>query len=416
VIKFKKKLFPIEYIIWGILIYTFSYNILYSIDKYIGHVFGLVGVLIAFISIKYPKYKPLKNGETFFLFYTLLIWLFIVYIRGFFSPNATNAFIDFVSNRKGIVAYLTPCILFFGIRSLNIRTIFRLCYISVIIGILYALINFKEIYLISHVSLLTAESWAEMKNEVNMGQIPGYFILPGALILMCYDFISKRKLRVVWFGFFLSLGAAVAYGRRSYIAFHVLYVLCIGYIYFTSKKSSFGNKILIFSIIAVAVATVVSSFADISFFNVIGERFGSDTRSGVESYMLNDFQGKPLDWIFGRGYWGRYYCPLNIAGDTSSYRDLIETGYLQFILKGGVLLLALYVILILRAAYLGFFRSKNTIVKAMSLFLITKILFLYSGNTLEFSLSGIVTWICVAFCYSDVWRNRITDSHIYKII
>ncbi len=219
---------------------------------------------------------------------------------------------------------------------------------------------------------------------------------------MSYKFAPPKYIKVGFIGLILSLATAILYGRRSYIAFHLTYLIFIGYMYFFTNKKSKGKKVFIILSVLILVSIIAASFSDSSAFNVLADRFNQNTRSGVEDYFFTDFKGKPLDWIFGRGINGTYYCPV-LEGQ--SYRNVIETGYLQFILKGGLILLFLYVYILLKGAFLGFFRSKNTICKAMSLVLFANVIFLFSGNTLEFSFRQILIWCCVMLCYNASFRN-----------
>ena len=64
------------------------------------------------------------------------------------------------------------------------------------------------------------------------------------------------------------------------------------------------------------------------------------------------------DWIVGRGINGDTYCP-NVQGDAiTNYRNVIETGYLQTILKGGVISLGLFLLIAIPAIIHGLFYSK----------------------------------------------------------
>ena len=171
--------------------------------------------------------------------------------------------------------------------------------------------------------------------------------------------------------------------------------------FFTNKKSK-GKKVFIILSVLILVSIIAASFSDSSAFNVLADRFNQNTRSGVEDYFFTDFKGKPLDWIFGRGINGTYYCPV-LEGQ--SYRNVIETGYLQFILKGGLILLFFIRLHLVKRSFPWFFRSKNTICKAMSLFLFANVIFLFSGNTLEFSFRQILIWCCVMLCYNASFRN-----------
>lgn len=403
--KFKKQS-PIAFIIWGILIYTLAYNVIYPLNKYMGHIGGLFGILVTFYSLFQIKHKfhlQMKGFDRFLMFF-FFSYILVVIFRGLSEPITQDTFINLVTNKRGIIGYLTPFILFLGIRKIDIHIIFKFCYISAIIGVIFVLINFHEIFFTSHLWIAEG-SWEKIKYAINIGQIPGYFILPSSFMLMNYNIVPSKYVKVGWIAFILSLATAIAYGRRSYIVFHIILLLSIGYIFIASRKTSHLKKISIFVIVIISITVIISSYANSNFFEVLLNRFDANTRGGVELFFYSDFYGRTIDLIFGRGIFGTYYCPVNFGTYyTNNYRTIIETGYLQFILNGGIIILFLYVFILLKGAFIGFFKSSNTISKTMAIFLFANVLFLFSGNTLEFTFKGILIWICVFFLYSKEFR------------
>jgi hypothetical protein len=138
-----------------------------------------------------------------------------------------------------------------------------------------------------------------------------------------------------------------------------------------------------------------------------------NTRTGVENLFFKSFDGKTLDWIIGRGIGGTYYCPIN----DSNYRTTIETGYLYIILKGGLVSLALFLYLLLYSAYLGFFRSRNMLTKAMASYLVIHVILLVPFGLPAFSIEYIFVWICVMYCQSETWRMKsdtFINGYLYR--
>ena len=87
-------------------------------------------------------------------------------------------------------------------------------------------------------------------------------------------------------------------------------------------------------------------------FNRMSNRATEDTRSGVEELFFVDFASSPAeDWIFGRGMDGGYYQIMKNedTGEVSDNRKGIETGYLHFVLKGGLVYAVCIVLIILNA-------------------------------------------------------------------
>jgi O-antigen ligase len=120
------------------------------------------------------------------------------------------------------------------------------------------------------------------------------------------------------------------------------------------------------------------------------------------------------DWVIGKGIKGKYYCPIvdNVNdAEGAGYRDNIETGYLQIILKGGILSLALLLLMFIPAVYFGLFKSKNVLAKASSLWIFLWIVYLYPSGGIVFNMNYVLVWVAAGVCYSEKIR-KLTDEEI----
>jgi hypothetical protein len=147
-------------------------------------------------------------------------------------------------------------------------------------------------------------------------------------------------------------------------------------------------------------------------FSLITERADEDTRSGVEEYFYKDMDTK--SWIIGRGISGEYYCPGIDADGFSNYRDSIETDYLNIILKGGIISLALVLLIAIPAIIKGLFNSKNILSKASGIWILLWLIDLYPANVSAFNLNYLLVWISIGICYSSTIRN-MPESAIKEI-
>jgi len=85
--------------------------------------------------------------------------------------------------------------------------------------------------------------------------------------------------------------------------------------------------------------------------------------------------------ILGKGMNGTYYYPFEgetevdgvIFGEVE-YRNVIENGYLQLMLSGGVMHVVLFLLLCIPAIYKGIFRSSNQFSKACAIFIFLKLI------------------------------------------
>jgi hypothetical protein len=153
-------------------------------------------------------------------------------------------------------------------------------------------------------------------------------------------------------------------------------------------------------------------------FSLLTERIDSDSRSTVHDCFYSDMRFN--DFIFGKGIDGRFYCPgadNDYDNNTTSianigYRYNIETGYLDIILKGGVLSLLLYFLINLSAAFNGAF-SKNGLAKGASLYLILNFSNIWIENSQSFTFRYMLVWLSIGICFSKELKS-FTDSEIKK--
>lgn len=149
------------------------------------------------------------------------------------------------------------------------------------------------------------------------------------------------------------------------------------------------------------------------FFDFFVDRWGEDTRTGPEDCFFEDFSIH--DWIFGRGLGGTYYCPNIDLNDTTGYRKIIETDYLNIILKGGWIYLGLLLVAALPALFRGIFFSKNLLGRAFGLWILIWLLSLYPLNVTTFSLNYILVWISIGNCYDSQFLSY-SDEEMRKLI
>lgn len=146
-------------------------------------------------------------------------------------------------------------------------------------------------------------------------------------------------------------------------------------------------------------------------FDNLQQRGDDDTRTGVELAMKADMN--PVQWVFGKGLGGTYYCPLVIddPNNLSMQRRVIETGYLQIILNGGIIYLILLGMILFPAVYKGLFKSRNTFTKGAAIFIVLWIFYQYPRIVTGFNMYYVEIWISAGICLSGKIRN-MTDNAI----
>jgi hypothetical protein len=203
----------------------------------------------------------------------------------------------------------------------------------------------------------------------------------------------------------VTLFFAIFRARRGLIFMCLTTLICMGMIYvITTKKRTLIIATAV--ILLVAGAFVVPNMKTPAMFGFLIDRGEEDTRTGVEVWMYADMS--PADWVIGKGIKGKYYCPIvdNVNdAEGLGYRDNIETGYLQIILKGGILSLSLLLLIFIPAVYVGLFKSKNVLSKAASMWIFLWIVYLYPSGGIVFNMNYVLVWVAVGICYSEKIRN-----------
>ena len=176
--------------------------------------------------------------------------------------------------------------------------------------------------------------------------------------------------------------------------------------YALSDKKTSKFKMILMATIVVGICFVLFTNMSDSFFSTLMERGDENTRSGVEESFYADMKSQ-LDWIFGRGWFGRYYDPI-----FSVFRSSIETGYLALILRGGFLYLIPYVVTLGITAFTGYFKSKNLFCKAFAIMCLMQIISLYPYGWPAFDFFHLFLWLGVWGCNIKTFRE-MDDNQVF---
>ena len=117
------------------------------------------------------------------------------------------------------------------------------------------------------------------------------------------------------------------------------------------------------------------------------------------------------DWLLGRGLLGTVTRSI-LGYDEAGF---IENGFLNILLKGGVLYLLPFLIILFRASYLGFFRSHNDLTKALALIILVHIIMMAYFNLPDYSPKYILTLIATASCFNSDLR-KISNEEVVRVL
>lgn len=351
--------------------------------------------LLCYIGIFYYEYKLYKGGclrhlvgYEKLLFVLLFLISIAIILRGQWPTSPKSFMLHILTTPK----YLLPFII---IRLPNEK-------------------YFKELLrLFFKISLLVIPLW--IMNYSDLVQIGTYkaegigsslpFLSAFLLGLSAYFNKKQRNINIIIWAIYFML---MMLNARRNVSFSLLLYAVIAYIFtsLSSLKKNVAKTLIVFLFSILTGLILLLNFDSLvsGVFNNMANRANEDTRSGVEELFFADFSNAPIsDWIFGRGMDGGYYQPMRNeeTGEIADYRDGIETGYLNMMLKGGIIY-DLIIILIMILAIKRGLKKHNIVYTYLSIILFTYFIDLYTTNPVcTFSVRSILFWFCINILLND---------------
>lgn len=391
-------------IFWaGFIIYSagFALSTTDSVSYIFCQILEIIGAVLFFPSAIMLIQFRFENTwlKLFFLLY--VGWLVSVIIRGV-DLDYTNLKMLVFNAEHGLFLYFVPFIVLFPKNLVYLKKIFK---VIIILGLIFL------IYDILFIRNLLDLSYRNYNTKFTFEYFTKILSVPAGFILLTYAYHTRRVNLFALFVIIVTVGFALIRARRAliFLSFSPLLFAYILYLY--------GGKLKVLIILISLVLGSMMFFVGLSVYSenkygafaLITNRFAIDTRSGVEEDFYADLTTK--DWIVGKGIYGEYYSPgLDEGNHISIYRSMIETDYLNIILKGGTVSLGLLLLIAIPAVFKGIFQSENLLSKAAGIWIFLWLLSLYPATVNTFSLNHILVWVSIGICYSREIRNTPESS------
>jgi len=198
----------------------------------------------------------------------------------------------------------------------------------------------------------------------------------------------------------------------------ILFSFCIVAAYFIMHKVHINKKFLytlVFIVLMIPLASLYLGLKGQSVFQMIlGDENTpysqlnpyADTRTFLYYEVFQDLKTNDV-LLFGKG--------LNAGYDSPSFhtyrREVVEVGFLQILMKTGIVGFILYFSVLVVAIFKSIGRSNNLFLKALGFLLTGYIIMLFIENQLAYNLFNICIWLVVGMCYSPVLRD-LNDKEI----
>ena len=388
---------------FGFIVYIASYTISTTdqVNYVICNLFQILGLILMLPSVSFLIVLRVKNNYLKIVYFVYCLWMFIVIFRGI-EFDYENIKILLFDPNSGIFLYLTPFLLLIPVNPTYLKKIFEVIVILGVIYLVYDIIFIKQLLY----------PYENMRSQAIFEYFTQQLSLPGGFLLLTYIYHSKKLNFLVLFTMVITFFLAVIRARRGLI------LMSFSMLFFTYLIYQYVNKTNVIKIILSLFLVSILTYAGVRIytenrkdtFGLITERFGQQTRSTVEQYFYRGMETK--DWVSGKGINGQYFCPgvVEGIGRVSIYRRVIETGYLQVILNGGLISLILLLLIIVPAIFLGIFSSRNVLSKAAGIWILLFLVYMYPGTITKFSLHYILVWLSVSICYSSEIRNMSEED------
>ncbi|HEY3371202.1 MAG TPA: hypothetical protein VGK10_10160 [Prolixibacteraceae bacterium] len=357
--------------------------------------FGITGIGLSLI-----KLGKLNITNIYFrsIFIVYMFWQIYIIMRGIHDFNY-NMFLNILFAPYFFLHYLVPLIILIPANIFFVKRMFNF-FVFLSIFLFIDFVFFENDLLFTNPNFSEQTVWT-------LGTGAGFLLLTW--------FYHNQKIRfLALLAVMLCLFIATITARRNIMITFADFIIFSVIIVLLSSRQSIKSKIYILTMflgIIIAAYFIFLSYQE-KLFGKISEHIDKNTRELVFNAFYQDMTSKDL--IIGKGFLGEYYCPGAEKGVDN--RFLIESGYLQTILKGGVISLALFLLIALPAAYLGIIKSKNILSKASGTIIILWLIDMVPWGMPAINIRYILVWTCIGICYSKVIRNLSEAELKYSLL
>lgn len=378
----------------GFLLYTIGYGVAQTtyVNWIVCQAFQSLGLALFWVGL-FPQLRfAFDSLYLRILFIVYFLWLMVVILRGISFEY------DFIKVMLfdawfGIFLYFTPLLLLFPKNLFFYKRLFDVILLLGLVFLGLCVFFAREII------------FADQENLISRNIVEVFtrtLAMPASFILLTFMYHSNQRKILALIIVLAILFLAILKARRGllFMASLPLLLAYIGYLY----QSKARILVLVFSIVCGGLLILYgwSIYEEGPLFTYLKDRGLEDTRSNVERCFYQDMNTQ--DWLIGKGLAGDYYCPGIDPDNQTGFRNVIETDYLQTILKGGLISFGLLLLIMVPAALLGIFASKNLFAKAAGVWIVLALINMYPSTVNTFTLNYLMVWIAVGIGYSKAIR------------
>lgn len=352
-------------------------------------IFGLLLIIISFF-----QYGFINNRSKIL---TLLVSVLLIYEttiifrfeENIFDLTDADVLRKMFFDERFFLSYFLPLICF--LKKVNFRAVSCFCLINLCIAVIMLITFRNEIVLYD-----TSEYSSWIVESICL------LAIPVSLLLYLSFTISKRTVIFIIISYLVLLLTSIWLGRRS-VSFELIIALLI-FVYLNAKN----KKVFMGCIILLIIAYPYIGKLYNSDNSKLKDRMEIDNRSPEDKDALNSLTG--IYYFIGKGIDGEYYSHAH-----AMKRGIVETGFSHMMLKGGFVFVFLYLIIMIRAIFLGFFKSKNKFSKGLAFYVLVQLVSMYPLPIPTMNLQCFILWYSIALLDNKGIRYT-NDDHLLKNI
>lgn len=413
IVSFIKSLKPHRrehWIMLSLLLYSFCGVLKYYMPLTTVNTLYLIGGILFVVSLVRYLCGNSLHGFSRVVYFVLILWSCLLTIHMFLLSDSQihgmTTWLISIFITPQFFPNLLPFILLVFPRNYKFDFLY-LWKIMWLLCICYLLFYPFSFWNITHYSLDMSNYHGEggYGDFITNGTLGIASLAPSVLMLFLKKYITDFKWKCFLVSYLGSILLLAFMARRGGLSMSLIYLISAWLIYAIADTKTSKIKLIFILVAALAVCFNLFSNLSDSFFSLLLERGSTDSRSGVEDAFYLDMHSIS-DWLFGRGWYGRYFDYM--FGD---YRLGLETGYLTLILRGGLLYLIAYALLLIVSFFNGVFRSKNIFCKSFGVLCLMQVIELYPFGWPKFNFFHFVIWLGVWICNNRRYR-RMNDEEV----
>ena len=374
-------------------------------------VFSFCFIVFSFINYRPKSYLLYHQSYLNVLLYIYISLYIIAVARGFDLRQRSSD----ISTRRWLIQIITDkYYILWGILPMMAMTISRTFNLSRLIPVIEVLCLFSIVSIGLNLEKIVHLAYSlYFQSEGTIYSVAFAYIFDViAFFIIGLSYVKGKKYHfIIILTFIVTILTRILLARRGdVLMLSLLFIFMVLSYRFKNKYIKILRIALIFICIAIFAMLIMQT--DIP--SILLYRGMVDTRSGVDEALISSMTTS--DFIFGKGINGSYY--YNLGGDIDDIyggqRYMSETGFFTLVLKGGILMAAVYILLWLIPAFMGIFKSKNIFCKFIGLYLFWNVLYLYPFGNPEFSFNQLFVWVLAGIVSSPVIRI-LSDEQIKTI-